>query len=100
MATSMAQVAVACALMAAVIWLSWRLLAGAGPVRLNLRHYAALAVALALGVASFLGALVGMRSEEAFIAIRLFLRRRGALEAAPVVVTPSGDPTLPPVTPA
>jgi putative peptidoglycan lipid II flippase len=100
MATSMAQVVVACALMAAVIWLSWRLLAGAGPVRLNLRHYAALAVALALGVASFLGALVGMRSEEAFIAIRLFLRRRGALEAAPVVVTPSGDPTLPPVTPA
>lgn len=77
---SMAQVAVGCAVLAVVLWVSWRLLAGSGAVRLDIRHYLALVLALGLGGLSFLGIEFALGSPEATVALSVFLRRPRAAE--------------------
>ncbi len=81
LAVSLGQVAVGCVLMAVVGWLGWRWLAGPGTVRLDARHYAALLVALGAAGATFLGSQFALHSQEAGVALSVFLRRRGATEA-------------------
>ena len=80
-AISLAQVAAGCAVLAVVILVVWRLLAGGGPTRLDARHYAALLAALGLGGGAFLVSQFLLRSQEAGVALSVFLRRRDAVEA-------------------
>ena len=49
-------------------------------MRLDARHYLALALALLLGAAAFMGTQFGLRSQEARVAMSVFLRRRDAAE--------------------
>jgi putative peptidoglycan lipid II flippase len=79
LATSLLRVAVGCAVLAAVGYGAWRLLAGEGPVTLDLRHYAALAIAIALAGAAYLGAEILLRAEEVAIALDIVRRRPAAL---------------------
>ncbi|GAC1583635.1 MAG: murein biosynthesis integral membrane protein MurJ [Candidatus Dormibacteria bacterium] len=80
-AVSLAQVAAGCVVLAGVAAVTWKLLAGSGPVRLDLRHYGALALTLAASGGAFLGTQFALHSQEAGVAMRVFLRRRGAVEA-------------------
>ncbi|MFN2463285.1 MAG: murein biosynthesis integral membrane protein MurJ [Candidatus Dormibacteria bacterium] len=80
-AISLGQVAAGCLVLGVVAALAWRVLAGAGPVRLDGRHYLALAVTLLLAGGAFLATQFALRSQEAGVALGVFLRRRGAVEA-------------------
>jgi putative peptidoglycan lipid II flippase len=82
MVVLLAKVAVGCVAMAGVAQLTWVVLAGAGPVRLDLRHYAALGAAVVLAGATYLAVQFALRSSEVGIAVDILLRRRGAVEAA------------------
>ena len=83
MAVLLAKVAVGCAALGAVAWGSWTLLSGDGPLRLDLRHYGALVIAIALAGATYLGVEFALRSAEARMALGVLLRRRGAIEEVP-----------------
>ena len=80
-AISLSQVGVGCLVLAIVVAGAWAVLAGSGPVRLDLRHYGALVLSLALGGGAFLGTQFALRSEEVEVAMRIFLRRRDTAEA-------------------
>ena len=58
----------------------WTLVAGAGPPTLDLRHYAALVLAVAMQPGSYIGTELLLRSREASVALNVVLRRRAALE--------------------
>ena len=79
-AISLGQVGAGCAVLGLVAALAFPLLAGPGPVRLDLRHYAALALTLLVAGGSFLAIQFALHSEEAGVALRVFLRRRDAVE--------------------
>ncbi|MDQ6748322.1 MAG: hypothetical protein M3010_09500, partial [Candidatus Dormibacteraeota bacterium] len=81
MLISLVQVSIGCLALGLTSWLAWRLVAGPGAVRLDARHYAALVFSLGLGGAAFLAAQFGLRSQEAGVALSVFLRRRDAVEA-------------------
>jgi putative peptidoglycan lipid II flippase len=80
-AVSLAKVGAGCAALALVTLVAWPLLAGPGPVRLDLRHYAALVLTLLLAGGAFMAVQFALRSEEAGVALRVFLRRKNAVEA-------------------
>jgi putative peptidoglycan lipid II flippase len=80
-AISLAQVAVGCAALALVATVAWRLIAGSAPVRLDVRHYLALVIALVLGGGAFLATQFALDSQEAGVAMSVFLRRKDAVEA-------------------
>jgi putative peptidoglycan lipid II flippase len=79
MATMLAEVAVGCAALGAVAWVSWSLLAGGGPVRLDARHYVALMVAIVLSGAVYMATQQLFRSPESAVALSVFLRRRATI---------------------
>jgi putative peptidoglycan lipid II flippase len=81
LARSLGQVGAGCAVLAVVAALGWSALAGPGPVRLDARHYAALLTTLLASGGAFLGTQFLLRSAEAGVALRVFLRRRDAAEA-------------------
>jgi putative peptidoglycan lipid II flippase len=83
MATLLVKVAAGCVALAVVSWGSWTLLAGEGPLRLDVRHYAALLVSIGLGGLAYLGVEFALRSAEATMAVGVLLRRRGAIEEVP-----------------
>lgn len=86
MMRSLAEVAAGCVPLALVAAVAWRVLAGDGPVILDVRHYVAMVVALAGAGAAFLGTEFALRSPEAHVAVGAVLRRRTAIdvsEAAP-----------------
>ena len=78
LAISLAQVAAGCAVLAAVSWATWTVLAGQGAVRLDLRHYTALAASLLLAGLAFMATEFALSSREASVAVSVFLRRRVA----------------------
>ncbi|MFN2465275.1 MAG: murein biosynthesis integral membrane protein MurJ [Candidatus Dormibacteria bacterium] len=80
-AISMAQLTLGCLALGLVCWVTWRVLGGSTPVRLDLRHYVALVLAIVLGGAAFLATQFMLRSQEAGVALSIFLRRRDAVEA-------------------
>lgn len=82
MVVSLAKVAVGCVALAVVAQVAWVVLAGAGPVRLDARHYLALVVAIGLATATYMGVQLALRSAEAGLAINVLLRRRAAVDAA------------------
>ena len=73
------RIAAGCAVLAAVAFGAWRVVAGSGPVALDLRHYAALALAIGLAAAAYLGVELALRSEEAGIVLDIARRRSPAL---------------------
>jgi putative peptidoglycan lipid II flippase len=75
MAAMLARAAAGCAALAGVALPTYSVLAGGGPLRLDLRHYAGLAAALALGFAAYLAVQLLLRSPETALALRLLLRR-------------------------
>ena len=79
-AISMAQVGLGCLLLAAVTAGVWAVSSGHGPLRLDARHYVALVLALLAGGAAFLVSQFALRSQEASVALSVFLRRRDAVE--------------------
>jgi putative peptidoglycan lipid II flippase len=81
LAAMLGEVAVGCVVLGAVAWLTWRGLAGGGPVRLDARHYIALAASILLSGGAYLGTQRLFQSPEAAVAMSVFLRRRGALAA-------------------
>jgi putative peptidoglycan lipid II flippase len=83
MATMLGEVAVGCAALAAVAWGTWNVLAGSGPVRLDARHYLALAAAILLSGGAYLAIQqLLFRSAESEVALSVLLRRRGAIDNA------------------
>ena len=82
MAVMLAKVAAGCIALGAVAYGTWAVLAGSGAVRLDMRHYGALGAAILLGTLAFLGVQFALRSSEAGVAVRVFLRRRGAVEGS------------------
>ena len=80
-AVSLAKVGAGCAALAGVALVAWPVLAGSGPVRLDVRHYVAMVVTLVLAGGAFMGTQFALRSEEAGVALRVFLRRHDAVEA-------------------
>ena len=82
LATMLGEVAVGCAVLGAVAWLTWRGLAGNGPVRLDARHYVALAASILLSGGAYLASQRLFDSPEAAVAMSVFLRRGGAIAAA------------------
>lgn len=82
MAVMLAKVSVGCVALAAVAFGTWSLLAGDGPVRLDVRHYVALGAAIALATLAYLGVQFALRSSEAGVAVGVFLRRRDVVETA------------------
>jgi len=82
MAAMLGEVAVGCAALAAVAYLTWRGLAGGGPVRLDARHYAAMLAAIVLSGAAYMASQKLFRSPEAEVAMSVVLRRRAATRTA------------------
>jgi putative peptidoglycan lipid II flippase len=82
MATMMGEVAVGCVVLGAVAWLSWRGLGGDGPVRLDARHYAALAMSILLSGGAYMASQRLFQSPEAAVALSVLLRRPGAVAVA------------------
>jgi putative peptidoglycan lipid II flippase len=82
MATMLGEVAVGCAVLGAVAWLSWRGLGGDGPVRLDARHYAALAMSILLSGGAYMASQRLFQSPEAAVALSVLLRRPGAVAVA------------------
>jgi putative peptidoglycan lipid II flippase len=82
MATMLGEVAVGCAVLGAVAWLSWRGLGGDGSVRLDARHYAALAMSILLSGGAYMASQRLFQSPEAAVALSVLLRRPGALAVA------------------
>jgi putative peptidoglycan lipid II flippase len=80
MAVMLAKVSVGCVALAVVAYGTWVVIAGDGPVRLDVRHYLALGLAILLASAAYLGVQFALRSSEAGVAIGVFLRRRSAVE--------------------
>jgi putative peptidoglycan lipid II flippase len=78
----LAKVAAGCVVLAVVAVATWTVLAGAGPVRLDLRHYFALAGAIIAATAGYFAVQFALRSAEAGVAINVFLRRGKAEIAA------------------
>jgi putative peptidoglycan lipid II flippase len=81
LAAMLGEVAVGCVVLAAVAEVTWRGLAGDGPVHLDTRHYAALAVSMLLSGTAYLVSQLLFRSPEASVAMSVFLRRRGPIAA-------------------
>jgi putative peptidoglycan lipid II flippase len=81
LAISLAQVVAGSVVLGAVSWLLYHVLSGPGPVRLDVRHYAALAVSLGGGGVVFIATQFALRSEEVGVALQVFLRRGQAAEA-------------------
>ena len=77
-AVTLGQVGVGCVALGLVAVLSWAVLAGPGPVVLNLRHYLALAATLLLSGGVFMATQFALHSQEAGVALRVFLRRHDA----------------------
>ena len=80
--TMLGEVAIGCAVLAAVAWLTWRGLAGDGPVRLDVRQYVALAASMLLSGGAYLASQRLFQSPEAAVVMSVFLGRRGAVAAA------------------
>jgi putative peptidoglycan lipid II flippase len=75
LAAMMGRAAAGCAALALVAYPAYHLLAGGGAIRLDARHYLALALALALGFGAYLAVQFALRSPEAAVALRLLTRR-------------------------
>lgn len=75
LALSLLRVAGGCVAMALVAYGTWHVLAGSIPLRLDLRHYAILALAILLAGVAYLGVEIALRSEEAGIALQVLRRR-------------------------
>jgi putative peptidoglycan lipid II flippase len=82
LATMMGEVAVGCAVLGVVAWLSWRGIAGDGPLRLDARHYAALATSILLSGGAYMASQRLFQSPEAAVALSVLLRRPGAVAVA------------------
>jgi putative peptidoglycan lipid II flippase len=82
LATMMGEVAVGCAVLGVVAWLSWRGIAGDGPLRLDARHYAALATSILLSGGAYMASQRLFQSPEAAVALSVLLRRPGGVAVA------------------
>ncbi|HXA43198.1 MAG TPA: murein biosynthesis integral membrane protein MurJ [Candidatus Solibacter sp.] len=85
LAAMLGEVAIGCALLAGVAYLTWRGIAGGGPVRLDARHYIAMLAAIVLSGAAYMASQRLFRSPEAEVAMSVVLRRRAATRAAQAV---------------
>jgi putative peptidoglycan lipid II flippase len=78
--TTLARIGAGCVTLTITALGVWLLVAGGGPTRLDLRHYTALALAIGLAGAVYLGTELALRSQEARVALDVVLRRRAASE--------------------
>jgi len=80
MMLALGQIALGSLVVAAVAYLTWRVVAGAGSVVLDARHYLALLLAIGVAGLAYVGTEFAVRSREAGIAMRVVLRRRAAVD--------------------
>jgi putative peptidoglycan lipid II flippase len=71
----LAQALASAAVMGFVCFYTWPALAGGGPLRLDARHYLAMAAVVVIGAAVYMGCQFALRSEEARVTVRVLLRR-------------------------